>query len=163
MHALLALVCGGVILGVEYGLLLIPFGAGQGFPALYPEAWATTLEEAATVAGLAMGLWIGLAVESRHVRFSVVGPWWQRALRYLIGVAVLLGIWLGLRAVFPQQPLPLGLGLRVVRYGLAMAWAIVGWPWLFVRIGLGQREPRPQDAGPVDPSTPPRSAGAIPR
>jgi hypothetical protein len=34
----------------------------------------------------------------------------------------------------------LGLALRLVRYGLAMLWAIVVWPWLFLKIGLCTRE-----------------------
>ncbi len=140
LHVLLGLVAAAVILGGESALLVIPFGTGPHFPALYLDAWGATLEDAATVAGLAAGLWIGLAVESRHVRFSVLGRWWQRVLRYVIGVAVLLGIWMGLKVVFPAEPLMLGLGLRVLRYALAMLWAILVWPWLFVRIGLGRRE-----------------------
>jgi hypothetical protein len=44
---------------------------------------------------------------------------------------------MGLRVIFPQEPLILGLALRVARYACAMLWAIVGWPWLFVRFGLG--------------------------
>ncbi len=152
LHILFALVAAAVILGGESGLLVLPLGTGQRFPELYLDAWGATLEDAATVAGLAAGLWIGLAVESRYVRFTVEGRWWQRVLRYVIGVAVLLGIWMGLRAVFPAEPLMLGLGLRVLRYGLAMLWAILGWPWLFVRIRLGRRE---SGAGPgerIDPA-----------
>ena len=70
----------------------------------------------------------------------VAGPWWQRALRYVIGVVGLFVIWMGLRMVFPHEPTTLGIALRMVRYALAMLWAIVGWPWLFVRIKLGTRE-----------------------
>ena len=80
-------------------------------------------------------------VENRAVRFSVAGPPWQRAVRYLLGVIGLAAIWLGLRIIFPQEPLLLGLALRTVRYTLAMLWAIALWPWLFVKIGLGTREP----------------------
>jgi hypothetical protein len=49
---------------------------------------------------------------------------------------------MGLRMAFPQEPLLLGLALRGVRYGIAMLWAILVWPWLFVKIGLGARESR---------------------
>ncbi len=140
VHVLLALVAAGIILGAEMLLLSIPFGSGQMFGELYTVAWETSLEEAVTVAGLALGLWIGLVLEIRYVRFSVAGPLWQRALRYGIGVIGLAAIWLGLKMIFPQEPLALGLVLRIVRYGLAMLWAIALWPWLFVRIGLGQRE-----------------------
>ncbi len=149
LHVLFGFVSAAVILGTVSSLLAIPFGAGSAHPVPFLDAWGVALEEGATVAGLAWGLWIGLAVESRHVRFSVAGRWWQRVLRYLIGVAILAGIWLGLRVIFPQEPLALGLGLRVVRYGVAMLWAILVWPWLFVKIGLAQREAGPADAGPA--------------
>jgi membrane-associated phospholipid phosphatase len=140
LHVLLGCAAAAVIVGAESGLLAIQTGGGQRFPTLYLQAWSSTLDEAATVAGLALGLWVGLAVESRYVRFSVSGPWWQRVLRYLIGAAVLLAIWMGLGAVFPREPLAPALILRIVRYGLAMLWGILLWPWLFVKIGLGQRE-----------------------
>ncbi len=140
MHVLLALVAAAVMLGVSALLLAIPFGTGQLFGELYTEAWSTALADAATVAGLAFGLWVGLALETRYIRFSVAGPWWQRALRYIVGVIGLAAIWMGLKMVFPQEPMVLGLALRIVRYGLAMLWAIAIWPWLFVRIGLGRVE-----------------------
>lgn len=139
-HALLALVTAGVMLAAVALLLSVPFGTGQLFGELYTEAWSSALSDGATVAGLVFGLWIGLVLETRHVRFSVGGPWWQRLLRYVIGVAGLFVIWMGLRILFPQEPLALGLALRMVRYGLAMLWAIALWPWLFVRVGLGMRD-----------------------
>ena len=49
-------------------------------------------------------------------------------------------IWMGLRMIFPQEPTVLGLALRIVRYALAMLWAIAGWPWLFVKIRLAAHE-----------------------
>jgi len=140
VHVLLALVTAAAMLAVTSLLLAVPFGTGQMFGELYTEAWSSALADGATVAGLLIGLWLGLVLETRHVRFSVSGPWWQRLVRYLIGVAGLFAIWMGLRMLFPQEPLVLGLLLRVVRYGLAMTWAIVIWPWLFVRIGLGTRQ-----------------------
>ena len=156
LHALLALILAAAMFGAQALLLSIPFGIGETFGELYVEARSTTLEEAATVAGLAFGLWVGLALEMRYVQFSVAGPLWQRAVRYLVGLAGLFAIWMGLRMVFPQEPLLPALALRVVRYALAMLWAIVAWPWLFVRIGLGtggiQKEPQPTlQATPLGP------------
>lgn len=138
-HVLLALVAATIIFGVIALMLSIPFGSGQMFGELYVEAWGSALSDAGTVAGLAIGLWIGLVLETRYIGFSVAGSWWQRVLHYLIGVAGLFAVWMGLRMIFPQEPLVLGLALRIVRYGLAMLWAIAIWPWLFVRIGLGTR------------------------
>lgn len=142
MHVLLALTTALVMVAVVALLLSIPFGSGQLFGELYTAAWSSALEDGATIAGLTIGLWLGLVLETRYVRFSVAGPWLQRLLRYVIGVAALLGIWLGLRVLFPAEPLALGLILRIVRYALAMGWVIVIWPWLFVRIGLAKRSIR---------------------
>lgn len=139
-HVLLAFLVAAAIIGLTAVPLAIPFGSGQMFSDLYTEAWGAALSDSATVAGLAFGLWIGLVLEARHVRFRVAGPAWQRVLRYLIGVAGLAAIWMGLRIIFPQDPLVLGLALRFIRYALAMLWAIAIWPWLFVRIGLGTAE-----------------------
>ncbi len=139
VHVLLALVTAGIMLAVTALLLAIPFGSGQMFGELYTAAWSSALSDGATVAGLLIGLWLGLVLETRYVQFTVAGRAWQRALRYVLGVVGLFVIWAGLRILFPQEPLMLGLVLRMVRYGLAMLWAIALWPWLFVRIGLGTR------------------------
>lgn len=139
-HLVLAVLASAIVLGSEALLLSIPFGTGQALGDFYADARRTTLEEAANLAGMVPGLWIGLALEMRLVRFTVAGVFWRRALRYVIGIAGLFIIWMGLRLIFPEEPLALNLALRVVRYGLAMLWAIVAWPWLFVRLKLGLRE-----------------------
>lgn len=139
-HVILAVVASVAVLGAEALLLSIPFGTGQTFGGLYVDASRASLQEASGVAGMVLGLWIGLATEMRLVRFTVAGVWWRRALRYVIGIAGMFIIWMGLRLIFPEQPQALDLVLRIVRYGLAMLWAIVGWPWLFVRLKLGTRE-----------------------
>jgi membrane-associated phospholipid phosphatase len=140
IHVLLALVAAAFIFVVVSLLLAVPFGSGQMFGELYANAYRSALEDAATIAGLAFGLWVGLALETRKVRFSVAGPWWHRVLRYVFGIIGLFAIWMGLRIIFPQEPTPLGLALRMVRYTLAMLWAIAGWPWLFVKMKLAPRE-----------------------
>jgi membrane-associated phospholipid phosphatase len=142
-HLALAALTAALMFAAGALLLAVPFGAGPTFVAYYAEAWRTTLDESATTAGLALGYWIGVVLETRCVRFTVAGPLWQRALRYIVGVAVLLVIWLGLRVVFPQEPPALALALRTLRYALAMLWAIAGWPALFVSVGLGARAATP--------------------
>ena len=135
-HILLATAAAGLAFVLNQTALAIPFGSGAAFGELYAEAYSTTLAEAANLAGMILGLGIGLALEARYVRFAVDGPGWKRAVRYLVGMAGLLAIWMGLRVLFPQEPMAVGLALRVVRYGLAFLWAIVVWPWLFVRARL---------------------------
>jgi membrane-associated phospholipid phosphatase len=136
-HLIMAAVTAAAIFAMMTLLRAIPSGDGPVNPELYRRAMDATVEESAAVAGLALGLWIGLVLESRYVRFTVAGPARQRVLRYIIGVAGLAAIWAGLAAVTPEEASAFSVALRVARYALAMAWAAVGWPWLFIRLGLG--------------------------
>ena len=89
--------------------------------------------------GALLGLSVGFVCEARYVRFAVQGVWWKRLLRGLTGLALLLPIYLGLKAFMPEAG---ALWPRLARYaviGLAMAF---GAPWLFVRVGLAAREER---------------------
>ena len=93
-----------------------------------------------TVAAMAVmaGFGCGLALTLRYVPFSAAGSWWQRLLRYLVGAAVMLGIYLGLSALFPDTDGGLYYLLRFIRYGLVGLWISLGAPWLFVQLHLGQ-------------------------
>jgi hypothetical protein len=91
-----------------------------------------------SMVGALMGVCVGLALERRFVRFSCAGRRRQKLLRYLLGAAVLLGFWAGLKAAFSGLE-PAG-ALRFVRYGLAGLWGGMGAPWLFVRLGLADTE-----------------------
>ena len=86
-----------------------------------------------------MGVCTGFALERRFVRFSSQGKWWQRALRYLLGVVVLFGLWGGLKLAFNSME-PAGM-FRFIRYALVGLWGGVGAPWVFVRLKLAEGEP----------------------
>lgn len=90
-----------------------------------------------SLAGL-FGFGIGILMESSRIRFRVDGPAWQRVARYLLGIVVALGIWAGLRAVFPTEPLWLALPFRFLRYLLLLSWVTYFAPWVFVRLKLAQ-------------------------
>ena len=138
-HVVLATLAGGLLLGLNLLALSLPVRDTGAYALFYAEGIRTSMNEAANLTGLVIGLWVGLALEARTVRFTVAGPAWQRTVRYVVGVLGILAIWMGLRLVFPSEPLALGLALRIVRYGLTMFWAIYIWPALFVRVGLGSR------------------------
>jgi len=138
-HVVMATLVGGLLLGLNLLALSLPVRNTGAYALFYAEGIRTSMNEAANLTGLVIGLWIGLALEARYVRFTVAGPAWQRTVRYLAGVLGILAIWMGLRLIFPSEPLALGLALRIVRYGLTMFWAIYIWPALFVRVGLGSR------------------------
>jgi membrane-associated phospholipid phosphatase len=105
-------------------------------------------EYSAQTMGVLLGMMTGILIESRWVRFSARGALWQRALRFVVGGGILIVVWLGLKAVFPQpssgsnasEPDTVILVFRLIRYTLVGIWASLGAPWLFVRVGLASRE-----------------------
>jgi hypothetical protein len=148
-HVALASGAAAAVLVLNLLFLAAPAGRGSGYGGIYAEASAQALGEAADVAGLLLGVWVGLALERRYVRFRTPGPAGQRALRYGLGLAGLLAVWLGLRMAFPDEPLALGVTLKVIRYAAAAFWAVFAWPWLFVRAGLGKAERPAGSTGPA--------------
>ena len=90
------------------------------------------------VTGAFAGIAVGVALAIRYLDFDAGGPIWKRAIRFILGVAVVAGIVFGLRLVFPSEGDSLYAVLRFVRYGLAGAWISLGAPWLFLRLGLAE-------------------------
>ncbi len=138
----LAMQVGLVVLGVAIvfglyalGKALFAPGASIYNAALFQGGLDAAIESVFTSAGMAFGGGLGLVLERRTVRFTVAGPVWKRAARYVVGVVGVFGLWAGLKAVFPSEPQALGLGLRFVRYTVMLLWATWIWPWLFVRLG----------------------------
>lgn len=98
-------------------------------------------EDGAAITGVLLGLGTGAALERRWIRFDTSGRWWQLAARMGLGVAVLLGVRFGLKAVFAGlEPLLL---FRYVRYACLGLWAALGAPWTFVKLRLAERETAP--------------------
>ncbi len=87
--------------------------------------------DALTCAGTLFGAAAGLVFARRYVSFSALGPWWHRVVRFLIGIIVLFGLYLGLKAVFPPDGTALGPTFRFLRYVLLGIWLVLGAPWLF--------------------------------
>ncbi len=141
MNALLAALTALGVLALYLGAAAIPNGSPADYGVLYVIAQGQIYEGAATIAGMILGIWLGLALERRYVGFAAAGPWLQRVLRYLVGMIGVIGLWGGLKVLFPVEPLALGMALRVVRYALMMLWTAFLWPWLFVKLGWGTRQP----------------------
>lgn len=90
------------------------------------------------IAGFLAGGGTGAALAHRHLGFDAHGPLWQRALRYLLGMALLLAM-LG---VFQGLGVPEGrIGGMVIALDLAAMglWLTLIAPWLFQRLRLAQR------------------------
>lgn len=109
----------------------IPPTAGE--PAIDPRS----LGSVATWGAL-FGVGAGWALARRYARFDAGGPWSTRLIRLGLGLILLLGVRVGLAAVFPSGPDVVALIFRYVRYaimGLSAVWLA---PWLFLRIGLAR-------------------------
>jgi len=95
---------------------------------LYPH------EATVTAGATLMGMGVGFAIDRRWVHFETAGPAWQRALRFALGIAGMLVLYAGLKALF--APLTPVLLWRFIRYALMGLWGSVGAPWVFARLGL---------------------------
>lgn len=131
-----------VLAAVYVGVLLLigPPDTDVPWAAYIPAAELNGHEDVvATVAGL-LGFGIGILLESSRIRFRAGGPIWQRVLRYVLGIVVAVGIWAGLRAVFPAEPEWLALPLRFVRYLILLLWVTYFAPWVFVKLRLASAD-----------------------
>jgi len=105
----------------------------SGKPAIAPR----DLAGGVTVAGMILGLGLAFVLSLHHpARFEVKGPWAKRALRFIIGLAGVLILWLGLKLLTPAKPVALALFGRYIRYGLVVFWALYLAPWAFARLNL---------------------------
>jgi membrane-associated phospholipid phosphatase len=98
--------------------------------------WLHPVADTIAATAVLLGLGVGLALSQRTIRYEANGAWWQRALRYVVGIIVLLAIYLGLSVVFPEEGESLYVPLRFTRYALMGFWISFGAPWLFTRTRL---------------------------
>jgi len=89
--------------------------------------------------GVVFGAGVGLALMRRSARFSPGGAWRTRAARLVVGLLVVAVLRFGLAAVFPRDPLVVGLVFRYVRYALLAVGVVWVAPWLFIKTGLAER------------------------
>ena len=119
--------------GIGYQL-----GMSIGFPALLILLAPSGNDGLMTALGTLMGVATGIVLERRWVGFCSEGRWRQRVIRYLVGLVILIGLWIGLRMGFDR--LEPGDLYRVIRYALVGVWGGLGAPWLFVKLGLAEKE-----------------------
>jgi membrane-associated phospholipid phosphatase len=88
-----------------------------------------------SIGGLTIGLAFGLALERRFVNFSVTpkeGQRWRLVLRVAIGLAIVIGLMVGLKAILPFEDL----WSRVFRYATVALSGVFAWPAVFKRVNL---------------------------
>ena len=145
-----------LVLGVAAGMILISglqVYALRGY--VLPAEWAhnsqrageglptpVSMEGALTSAGALVGLALGLIWIQNKGGFQPSGPAWRRSLCFLVGCIGVLGLYLGLKAVFPSDSSLIGHSLRFVRYAAIGAWISAGAPLLFARLKLLENSTR---------------------
>jgi membrane-associated phospholipid phosphatase len=89
------------------------------------------IKNTATAMGTLAGAGVGLTLTYRYVPFNARGPLWQRILRFVIGSAIVVPLYLGFKTVSPGEGSALYLGFRFLSFGLIGLWGSLGAPWLF--------------------------------
>jgi membrane-associated phospholipid phosphatase len=112
-----------------------------------PQEWAVYSTEAReidhyiTLAGFLFGAVTGAVLMGKHARFKMDGSALQKIGRYVVGIVGLFALYLGLDILFallaPDASLA-GYILRYIRYSLVSIWAIVGAPWVFLKLKLAK-------------------------
>ncbi len=137
----------GASFGVSVLIILIGFLAKASLgPWQIPEFWfrnggadidPLSIEGFFTTAGTFFGMGAG-AVLFAHLKgkLDVSGPFFQRILRYVLGMVVVIVIYAGLKIIFLDGASPLALMLRFVRYGLVGLWISLGAPLVFQKLKL---------------------------
>jgi membrane-associated phospholipid phosphatase len=87
------------------------------------------------------GVGLGYALNRKHLRYSAEGGIGAKALRFILGGAVLGGIYVGLKLLFPKEGSDYYTLFRFLRYGLLGLWTSFGAPWLFIRLKLAGQRP----------------------
>ena len=93
------------------------------------------------MAGAFFGSAVGFALVSRFLRFSAKGPLAKKLLRYLLGLASLLVVYILPKALIKDPTLSQQALVRFSRYGIVGLWAAFGAPWCFFKLGLVELEP----------------------
>jgi len=88
------------------------------------------------LAGAFFGSAVGFALASKNLRFDAGGSFAKKSLRYLLGIAGTLVLYLGPKLVMGDSPASQEALIRFLRYGFVGLWVAYGAPWCFLRLKL---------------------------
>jgi len=94
-----------------------------------------------STAGALFGLAMGVAMIARRGGLDTAGPWWQRLLRVVLGLAGVIVLYLGLSVVFPHGSDFMANLLRYIRYALVGVWVTWLAPLVFFALKLAKPNP----------------------
>ncbi|UCC63796.1 MAG: phosphatase PAP2 family protein [Anaerolineae bacterium] len=81
------------------------------------------------------GISVAYVLEKEWIGFKTDGPWWKRALRFVVGLVLVIIAYVGLKVILPE-----GLLFRYVRCSCGGLTAGLIAPWVFVRTKLATSE-----------------------
>jgi membrane-associated phospholipid phosphatase len=90
------------------------------------------------ISGAFFGLAGAAIYAGKNAPFSVTGSFWKRVLRYLFGMLTVAIVYAAPKLLLAE--LSTVALLRFLRYALLGSWIAVGAPWLFLKMGLAERE-----------------------
>jgi len=104
------------------------------------------MPEDTRMGGAFFGSAVGFALASRFLRFSAKGGIGKKALRYVLGLASLLVIYILPKFLIKDTALSQQALVRFIRYGCVGLWVAFGAPWCFFKLGLVELEPAKERA-----------------
>jgi membrane-associated phospholipid phosphatase len=96
-------------------------------------------ESVATAMGALAGAGVGFTLLRRYVGFSAAGPLWQRFLRFLLGAAVVVSLYMAMKIILPAEGSWLYLAVRLSGFAVIGLWMTLGAPWVFKMVRLVPR------------------------
>lgn len=95
------------------------------------------LEGMITIAGVGFGFLAGFALwRAKFGVYTINCSQGKRLLRYVVGLVGIFILYFGLKLVFPEEPLLLGMMLRYIRYALIGMWVTFFAPFVFNQLKL---------------------------
>lgn len=142
-----------ILLSFIFGITLILLGFGsKALSASWqmPAEWINTavltggavpdpfnIEGIITLGAVAFGFLTGYSIwVNKFGAFKTQGSALKRFARYIVGIVGVIALYLGLKMIFPEEPLVLGYILRFVRYTLIGLWVTYFAPLLFKKLKL---------------------------
>ena len=97
-------------------------------------------DDVLTTAGSFFGLGLGIILFTKDGQYTSSGSIWKKTIRYIAGLIVVILLYAGLGAIFPDEISLLSYSLRFLRYSLIGFWIAYGAPRLFSLVKLTETE-----------------------